>query len=116
MSTGLRKWLAAAILAAIASFIALHANPVFGEEDGGGRKIKSKVSPVYPEIAHKMNVAGVVKVQIVIAPNGTVKSTKVLGGHPLLAEAATDAIKRWKYEPASEETTTNVEVRFAAAQ
>src|SRR6266403_1718676 len=48
------------------------------------RKAKSKVAPTYPELAKRMSIAGVVKVQVVVAPNGSVKTTKVVGGHPLL--------------------------------
>src|SRR5207302_9985790 len=69
------------------------------------RKVKSKVSPTYPELAKKMSVSGAVKVEITVAPNGSVKNVKVIGGHPLLVDAATDAVKRWKYETAPEETT-----------
>jgi TonB family protein len=76
------------------------------------RKVKSKVQPSYPELARRMNISGVVKLQVVVAPNGTVKNTKVVGGHPLLATAATDAIKKWRFEAAAEETTGLVEFRF----
>ena len=69
------------------------------------RKVKSKVSPTYPELAKKMAVSGAVKVEITVAPNGSVKNVKVIGGHPLLVDAATDAVKHWKYEAAPEETT-----------
>jgi len=52
-----------------------------------------------------MSIAGVVKVQVVVAPNGSVKTTKVVGGHPLLVNAAVDAVKKWRFESAAEETT-----------
>jgi TonB family protein len=83
----------------------------FGGDDSG-RKIKSRVSPQYPELARKVNARGTVKIEIVIAPSGIIKSTKVIGGHPLLVNAAEDAVKKWRYEPASEETTTVVEFNF----
>ncbi len=76
------------------------------------RKIKSQVAPVYPELARKMNITGIVKVQVTIAPNGTVKTVKLVGGHPLLANAAMDTVKKWRYEPAKDETTTVVEFHF----
>jgi TonB family protein len=76
------------------------------------RKLKSQVAPVYPELARKMNITGVVKVQITIAPNGTVKTVKLVGGHPLLATAAMETVKKWRYEAAKDETTTVVEFRF----
>jgi outer membrane biosynthesis protein TonB len=49
---------------------------------------------------------------VVVAPNGVVKSAKVIGGHPLLVDPAMDAAKKWRYEPASEETTNVVEFHF----
>lgn len=77
-----------------------------------GRAVKSKVAPIYPELAKRMNVSGTVKIQVVVAPNGVVKSAKVIGGHPLLVDPAMDAAKKWRYEPASEETTNVVEFHF----
>jgi TonB family protein len=76
------------------------------------RKVKTKVPPVYPDIARRMSITGVVKVSVVVAPNGTVKSTKVIGGHPLLVNAAMDAVKRWKFEASPEESTGVVEFKF----
>jgi len=51
-------------------------------------------------------------VMVAVSPNGTVKNTKVVGGHPLLATAATEALKKWKFEPASEEGSGMVEFKF----
>jgi TonB family protein len=76
------------------------------------RKVKTKVAPTYPELARRMSISGVVKVQVVVAANGTVKTTKVVGGHPLLVTAAVDAVKKWRFEAASEETTGVVEFKF----
>jgi protein TonB len=72
------------------------------------RKVKSKVAAAYPEIARKMGLTGSVKIQVVVAANGTVKETKVLGGHPILVNAALTAVKKWKFETASGETTGTV--------
>lgn len=77
------------------------------------RKVKMHVQPVYPEMARHMKLAGVVKLELTIAPDGKVKNVKVLGGHPLLAEAAVDAAKRWTYEPAHEQTVDVIEIKFA---
>ena len=76
------------------------------------RKVKNKVPPAYPEIARKMGLAGTVRLQVVVAPNGVVKETKVIGGHPILVTAAVDAVKKWKFETASGESTGTVEFRF----
>jgi protein TonB len=81
-------------------------------QDELARKVKNKVAPVYPEIARKMSISGSVKVVVVVAPNGSVKSTKLVGGHPLLVNAAMDALKQWKFETASEESTGTVEFKF----
>jgi TonB family protein len=90
---------------------ALTPMPAFAQEELS-RKVKSKVNPTYPEIARRMSIAGVVKVSVVVTPQGAVRSTKVLGGHPLLVTAAMDALKKWKFEPASEESTGVVEFKF----
>ena len=76
------------------------------------RKIKSTVAPVYPDLAKKMNVSGTVKVTVTIAPSGSVTATKVVGGHPLLVDAAVDAVKRWKYESGPDESKQTVEIKF----
>ena len=76
------------------------------------RKVKSKIAPSYPELARKMNLAGVVKLEITVAPNGTVKDTKVIGGNPILVNAAVDAVKKWRFEPGNEDSVGLVEFKF----
>ena len=85
--------------------------PAFAQEELT-RKVKSKVPPTYPEIARRMSISGTVKVSVVVTPAGLVRSTKVLGGHPLLVTAAMDALKKWKFEPANEESSGVVEFKF----
>jgi TonB family protein len=80
--------------------------------DEGKRKVKIKVSPAYPELARRMSVYGKVKIEVVITPDGHVRSTRVVGGHPLLVQACQDAVKEWKFSPASEENTQIVEFEF----
>lgn len=81
-------------------------------ENTSERKLKNRVAPAYPEIARKMNLAGTVKLEIVVTPNGAVKETKVIGGHPILVPAAVDAVKKWRFEPAPVESTGTVEIKF----
>jgi TonB family protein len=76
------------------------------------RKVLSNPVPAYPETAKRFRLTGVVKVQVVIAPDGQIKSTKVIGGHPLLVKAIEDTLKDWKYAPASSETTAQLEFNF----
>jgi len=80
--------------------------------DESKRKIKSKTAPLYPELARRMNVSGKVKIEVVIAQDGHVKSTRVIGGHPLLVQTCQDAVKEWKFVAAAEETTQIVEFEF----
>ncbi len=76
------------------------------------RRAKSKAQPAYPELARKMNIVGTVKVEVVVSPSGTVKDARVVGGHPVLAGAALDAAKKWRFEPASVETTGVIDFKF----
>jgi TonB family protein len=76
------------------------------------RRAKNKVQPLYPELAHKMNISGTVKIQVTVAPNGTVKEAHVLGGHPVLATAALEAAKKWRFEPAPSETSGIIDFKF----
>jgi TonB family protein len=80
--------------------------------DEGKRKVKSKTVPAYPELARRMNVSGKVKIEVIITPDGRVRSTRVLGGHPLLVQVCQDSVKDWKFFPAPEETTQIVECDF----
>lgn len=98
-------------LLALASCAGLVLSTAAQEE--GARKVRTKVTPVYPELARKMNVVGTVKIEITVGANGVVKNTKVIGGHPLLVNAALDAIKRWKFEP-GDETTQVIAFNFSA--
>jgi len=76
------------------------------------RKTISNSPPVYPEIAKRMQLAGVVKIELVIGPDGKIKDSKVIGGHPILVDAATAALRDWKYEKTNSETKTQVEFKF----
>lgn len=107
------KWTRISCTAAAATlFVCSAAFAQGGSTDEGKRKIKNKVAPVYPELARRMNVSGKVKIEVVITPDGRVKSTRVVGGHPLLVQPCQDAIKEWKFMPAPEETMEVVEFNF----
>lgn len=83
-----------------------------GQEQETIRKTKSKIDPMYPELARRMKISGVVKVDLTVAANGSVKDAKVVGGHPVLANAVLDAVKKWRFEPGSQETTESLQFRF----
>ena len=63
-----------------------------------------------------MSVSGKVKIEVIIAPDGHVKSTRAIGGHPLLVQTCTDAVKEWKFFPAPEESTQVVEFDFTGSE
>ena len=107
-----RRLLAVVLLVVAATVIVVNPARAVGEDNEITRKVKSKVSPTYPEIARRMNISGTVKLVVVVSPNGAVKSTKVLGGHPLLVSAAEDAVKKWKFETAPAEDSGVVEFTF----
>jgi TonB family protein len=78
------------------------------------RAIVSRVSPVYPELARRMHVAGKVVLLVTIQPDGTVSATKVESGHALLAPAAQDAVSRWRFAAGPEASESEIEVNFSA--
>jgi TonB family protein len=108
-----KKLMLTATALAVFSGTALSAQS--GTADESKRKIKTKVAPAYPELAKRMSVGGKVKIEVVITPDGHVRSTRVVGGHPLLVQACQDAVKEWKFVPASEETTLVVEFSFSGS-
>ncbi len=77
-----------------------------------GRKALNSPTPSYPETARRFRLTGIVKVQVLVAPDGQIKDVKVLGGHPVLVSAVQDALKNWKYAPGSGETTVSLEFSF----
>lgn len=97
------RWLLTAILGAAMCQASTGAEP--------DRKVVNRVQPSYPDLARKLNVTGTVKIEVVIAANGSVKSVKPLGGHPLLIQSASQALRKWRFAPGSE-TTTIVEFHF----
>jgi len=106
-------WLAVLAITTGVGVARLGAQDVTGEIT---RRAKSKVQPVYPELARKMNLTGTVKIEVVVAPNGTVKDAKIVGGHPVLAGAALDAVKKWRFEPAAVESSGVVDFKFEPHQ
>ena len=76
------------------------------------RKALNNPTPAYPETARQFRLSGIVKVQVLIAPDGQIKDVKVIGGHPLLVNSVQEALKNWRYAPASSETTATLVFNF----
>jgi len=87
--------------------------PLAWGQDEINRRAKIRVVPVYPELARKMNITGVVKILVTVSPNGSIKDARLIGGHPVLASAALDAVKKWRFEAGPEESAGVVEFRFS---
>jgi len=103
----LRTWvLVLVVCAALGSF------PHAQDSSDSHRKMVNRVVPAYPSLAHKMGISGSVKIEAVVGPNGTVKSTDILGGHPVLAQAGVDAVRHCRWEPTQHETHEIVVLNF----
>jgi TonB family protein len=76
------------------------------------RKVLANPPAAYPEVAKRLRLSGVVKVQVVIGTDGLIKDVKLIGGHPLFVNAVQETLKSWKYAPASTETRTTLEFNF----
>jgi TonB family protein len=83
--------------------------------ESSNRKLKTQERPAYPELARKLHITGMVRLEVKVAPDGKVKSVVVKGGNPVLADAAEKAIAKWRYAPGEEETLS-VEVNFKPQQ
>ena len=110
------SWTRKILAAAAGGLLVLSLASAQTVSDEGKRKLKTKSGVIYPELARRMNISGKVKIEVVIAPDGRVRSVKAIGGHPILVQACIEAVKDWKYEPAGEETTQIVEFEFRGQQ
>ena len=81
-------------------------------KDHGGRKVKASVKPAYPDVARQMHITGTVRLEATVAPDGHVRDTRIVGGSPMLAQEASNAVKKWKYEENAKETVETVEIVY----
>jgi protein TonB len=80
-------------------------------------KIRKQVLPIYPPLAHKARISGTVVLEGIINREGQIEQLRALSGHPLLVQAALDAVRQWLYEPTrlngnSVEVLAPIEVHF----
>jgi TonB family protein len=76
------------------------------------RKVVTRVEPEYPQTLRRLYIGGVVRVEIVVSPNGAVQTTELLGGNPILGQSAMKAIKQWKYTSAAAKEKFVVQLEF----
>ena len=106
------NWTRKILAASAGSLLVLSLAGAQTANDEGKRKRKTKATVAYPDLARRMQIAGKVKIELVITPDGRVRSAKAVGGHPVLVQSCLEAVKDWRYEPAAEETTQIVEFDF----
>jgi len=82
------------------------------QENGSERKVIARVEPTYPPTLERLYIGGVVRLQVDVAANGTVESAQLIGGNPILGQAAIAAVKQWKYSPAKTKTKTVERLEF----
>jgi TonB family protein len=96
-----------------AAALALLASMALPARAADDRAIRSRVPPVYPEIAKRMRISGVVKVEATVDPDGKVTDVKTVSGSRMLSPAAEEAVRKWTFAPAAEKSTVSVEINFA---
>jgi len=102
-------WLAIVILGALFAV-----PPSESQQDAvSKRRLVERSAPAYPSLARTMALQGIVRVEAVVSPDGSVKAVEVRGGHPVLAQAAVNAVRKWKWEPSAHESHEPVEVKFS---
>jgi protein TonB len=84
-------------------------------------KLINRVQPTYPPLARQARIQGTVRLHAIIAKDGTVQQLEVLSGHPLLVQAALDAVRQWRYQPTllngePVEVDTTIDVIFSLNQ
>src|SRR5215475_5181200 len=82
--------------------------PCLAEE----RKVQKRVQPVYPELAKRMRIGGVVRISVTIAPDGSVTEVKGVSGNKMLSVAAEDAVKKWKFVASDTQSTITIDINF----
>lgn len=82
------------------------------EAQDSARRVVQRTAAPYPDLARSMALQGVVKLDVLVLPDGTVKEAQTKGGHPVLAQAAINSVRRWKWEAAAHESHEVVEVQF----
>ncbi len=80
--------------------------------DPPSRKVITRVEPKYPATLERLYIGGVVRLEVVVAANGSVESAALIGGNPILGQAAIAAVKQWKYAAGPAKTTVTERLEF----
>jgi TonB family protein len=82
--------------------------------------VSVKVPPVYPPLARQARIQGTVILNVIITKSGDIGAVRLVSGHPMLAPAAIDAVKQWRYQPylvngQAEDVATSLQINFTLA-
>jgi TonB family protein len=80
------------------------------------RRLVYRVTPKYPRELKQNAIGGVVRLSISISANGSVGKISPIGGNPILVDAATVAVRQWKYVSSDHPTTMEVQLDFIPSQ
>jgi TonB family protein len=104
-----KHWFGILLLAASLCAISAQAEDLQAPD---ARPLRKYVKPALPEIARKMQLKGTVKLEASVSSAGKVTGVRTIGGHPILVQAATQAVKDWVFEPNGQPGTTLVTLEF----
>jgi protein TonB len=84
-------------------------------------RILNRVQPQYPPLARQTRISGTVRLHAIISKDGSIQQLEVISGHPLLQQAALDAVRQWRYQPTllngePVEVDTTIDVIFSLNQ
>src|SRR5579864_3314267 len=102
------------LVSALWMWLGLTAQPAWAQthDHNGDRKVVTRIEPDYPETLKRLYIGGIVRVEVVVTSAGTVESTQLLGGNPILGQSAMKAVKQWKFAPAGSKSTFVVPLTF----
>jgi TonB family protein len=83
------------------------------QQADAARKLAERTAAAYPALARTMALSGTVRLDVTVSPDGSVKEIEIKGGHPVLAQAAVNSVRRWRWEAVSHETHETVEIKFS---
>jgi TonB family protein len=79
---------------------------------GADPALQVRVGPEYPATLRVRSIGGIVRLQLTISPEGTVEGVSLLGGNPIVAQSATDAVRKWRYSAARSPSKMEVTIPF----
>jgi TonB family protein len=80
------------------------------------RAVKQRVAPVYPEVAKRLRVTGMVKLEVTVDAGGKVKDVKTISGNHMLSTAAEEAVSKWKFAAGPSESIEDLDINFELNQ